>query len=102
LSLLRVSDEASAFAARIPTLVFALAGAWSEYRLVLLLAARAGRPAPRTIAGLLALATWIGCGVVGWSALSVRPAVGAGALATAGLWMCAATERGDAQIGSAS
>jgi len=97
LSLLRVSDEASAFAARIPTLVFALAGAWSEYRLVLLLAARAGRPAPRTIAGLLALATWIGCGVVGWSALSVRPDVGAGALATAGLWLCAAAERDGAR-----
>ena len=84
----RVPDEQILWVARLPTPLFAMLGAWAQYRVTAFVAVRSYGRHERTLTMLLAFSTWLGCGVVSWWGLSIRPDVAAAALATAGLSAC--------------
>jgi hypothetical protein len=75
LALLRMSGPEISFWARIPTLASACLGAWILYRTTVRLSRRLLGTADRPTIALLSGISWLGCGIVGWSSLAVRPDV---------------------------
>jgi len=75
-----VTGPGLTFWARIPTLVSACAGAWILYRTATALSRRLNGTADRVVIVLIAFIAWLGCGVVGWSSLAVRPDLSAAAI----------------------
>jgi hypothetical protein len=91
MSLLRVPDEAMAWAARLPTLAFAVLGAVAQYRAAQLVSEPFGG-IHRGMNALLAYVSWFGSAIVSWWALAIRPDVGAAALSMLGLYACLAAD----------
>lgn len=77
MALLRVSGPELSFWSRLPTLASAGAGAWILYRTTVRLSVRVSGTADRPVVLLLSFVSWLGCGVVGWSSLAVRPDISA-------------------------
>ncbi len=81
----RIAGPGLSFWARIPTLVSACLGAWILYRTAVSLSLRLNGTADRPLIALVSFSAWLGCGIVGWSALAVRPDVSAAALTLAAI-----------------
>ena len=94
--LFHVTGERMSFAARLPTLACAVAG-WLIHIVTADRTSQAvyGRSDWRATL-LVGFVAWLGCGVVGWSALSIRPDLMAAMLTMTALSMCLAAVRAPA------
>lgn len=78
-----ITGPSLSFWSRIPTLVSAFAAAWILFRTTATLSLRLNGRVERAAIALLAFSSCLGCGIVGWSSLAVRPDMSAAALTLA-------------------
>jgi hypothetical protein len=76
------------------TLFLAVFGAIAQWKVMHLVLRDEVARRNDSLLALLVLTAWIGTGMVGWWALTVRPDIGAVAFATAGLWAYLTASRG--------